>query len=182
MQWRTHPEMGSTSETSPTRPTRTRRPGGTWLGARALIVALALTVASAGTVAADAVYHTERLVLEPVAGAAGSGMVVNIHPNGPKVFAAERYGLREAAANATYTVWLVIDASNLACDFDGLVIPMAAALTTNAAGNGTTPADFFFAPEGIPPCLRNTSFPIHWETTLAGTLTHNTDSTTVALD
>ena len=152
------------------------------LGARALVGAFTLTLASVGAVAADAVYHTEQLALEPVAGAAGSGMVVNIHPNGPKVFAAERYGLRGATANATYTVWLVIDASSLACDFDGLVIPMAAALTTNAAGNGTTPADFFFAPEGIPPCLRTASFRIHWEATLAGTLTHSTDSTTVTLD
>jgi hypothetical protein len=159
-----------------------RMSGHSRLGVRALLGALALTLASVGTAAADAVYHTEQLALEPVAGAAGSGMVVNIHPNGPKVFAAERYGLRGAAANATYTVWLVIDASSLACDFEGLVIPMAAALETNAAGNGTTPADFFFAPEGIPPCLRDESFPIHWEATLAGTLTHRTDSTRVTLD
>ena len=153
------------------------------VGARALIGALVLTVASVGTVAADAVYHTERLALEPVGDAAGSGMVVNIHPNGPTVFATERYGLRGAEPNATYTIWLVIDASDLACDFDSLAIPMAAALETNAVGNGTTPADFYFRPEGIPACLRNASFPIHWQATLPdGTVTHTTDATIVTLD
>jgi hypothetical protein len=151
-------------------------------GARALVGALTLTVASVGTVAADAVYHTERIALEPVGDAAGSGMVVNIHPNGPNVFASERYGLRGAEPNATYSIWLLIDASDLACDFGGLAIPMAAELETNAVGNGTTPADFFFRPEGIPPCLREMSFPIHWEATLGGTLTHRTDSTMVTLD
>ena len=155
---------------------------GARLGARAALAALALTMASVGTATADAIYHTERLALEPVAGAAGSGFIVNIHPNGPEVFAAERYGLRGADKNATYTIWLIVDASQLACDFEGLAIPMAAELSTNAAGNGTTPADFFFTPEGIPTCLRGESFPIHWEATLAGSLTHRTDSTTVTLD
>jgi hypothetical protein len=34
----------------------------------------------------------------------------------------------------------------------------------------------------VPPCLRNASFPIHWEVTLGGVLTHATDTTTVTLD
>lgn len=136
----------------------------------------------AAPVAADAVYHTERIALQPVGGAAGSGMVVNIHPNGPRNFAQERYGLRHAEPSATYTVWLVIDASATACDFDSLTIAMKSALVTNAAGNATSPADFVFRPEGVPPCLRNTSFPIHWEVTLAGQLTHETASTMVTLD
>lgn len=148
----------------------------------ALIGALALLSWSAGAVAADAVYHTDQLELRPVGSAAGSGFVVNIHPNGPVVFASERYALRDAEANASYTVWLIIDAQGVACDFDGLAIPMKADLQTNAAGNGTSPADFFFRPEGIPPCLRDTSFPIHWEATLNGTVTHTTDVTTVTLD
>ena len=98
------------------------------------------------------------------------------------MFAAERYGLRAADPNATYTIWLIIDASELACDFESLAIPMAAELQTNAAGNGTTPADFFFTPKGVPTCLRNASFPIHWEATLGGSLTHMTDPTVVTLD
>ena len=148
----------------------------------ALPIAFLAVLAVAGPVSADSVYHTEQLALEPVDRALGDGMVVNIHPNGPKVFAAERYALRNAEANASYTIWLIIDANRLRCDFAGLQIPMASALETNAMGNGTTPADFFFAPEGIPPCLRDASFPIHWEATLRGTRTHITEWTTVTLD
>jgi hypothetical protein len=59
---------------------------------------------------------------------------------------------------------------------------MKAILSTNAAGNATAPADFFFTPEGIPPCLRNASFPIHWDVTLDGVLTHQTIATMVTLD
>jgi hypothetical protein len=135
-----------------------------------------------GTVAADSVYHTERLVLEPVGGASGSGFVVNIHPNGPEIFAQERYALRGASSNTSYTVWLIIDASAVACDFDGLTIQMKADLRTNAVGIATSPADFAFQPGGIPPCLRGASFPIHWEVTTGGTLTHQTDWTIVTLD
>jgi hypothetical protein len=149
---------------------------------RAFVASVALIVLSAGGVAADAVYHTDRLALEPVGGAAGSGTVVNIHPNGPQVFAAERYALRGAVPESSYTVWLVIDASDLSCDFESLTIAMKADLQTNAAGNGTSPADFFFTPGGVPPCLRNATFPIHWEVTLDGVLTHMTDSTIVTLD
>jgi hypothetical protein len=148
----------------------------------ALIGALVLVGTSVSAVSADAVYHTEQLELAPVAGAAGSGFVVNIHPNGPVVFASERYALRGAEPNASYTIWLIVDALALACDFDGLAIPMKADLQTNAVGNGTSPADFFFRPEGIPPCLRDASFPIHWEATLGGALTHITDVTMVTLD
>lgn len=135
-----------------------------------------------GFAAADSVYHTDRLALEPVGGAEGSGFVVNIHPNGPTVFASERYALRGAEPNATYTVWLVVDASELDCDFAGLTIPTKAELQTNAAGNGTSPADFYFTPGGVPSCLRNASFPIHWEVTLDGQVTHQTDWTIVTLD
>ena len=149
---------------------------------RALVASVALSALSVGAVTADAVYHTERLALEPVGGAAGSGMVVNIHPNGPEVFAAERYALRGAEPNASYTVSLIVDASDLDCDFESLTIVMKADLRTNAAGNGTSPADFFFTPGGVPPCLRNATFPIHWEVTLGGVLTHMTDSTIVTLD
>src|SRR5215212_9335018 len=115
-----------------------------WL---ALVAAGLASMVFAAPVAADAVYHTERLELQPVSGASGTGMVVNIHPNGPRNFAQERYALRNAEPFATYTVVLVIDASALDCDFDSLTITMKAALVTNAAGNATSPADFVFRPE-----------------------------------
>jgi hypothetical protein len=148
----------------------------------AVLAAIALPLVVAGPVAADEVYHTERLTLEAVGDAAGSGFVVNIHPNGPLVFASERYALRGAAPNTTYSVHLIVDASALDCPFAGLDITMAAAMTTNRVGNATTPADFYFTPEAIPPCLHNGSFPIHWEVRLGTTTTHTTDVTIVTLD
>ena len=145
-------------------------------------IVVLVTLLNAGAVSADSVYHSERLALTAVDGAAGTGMVVNVHPNGPRNFAQERYSLSGADAHSTYSVWLVIDASALACDFESLTIAMKAELRTNAAGNGTSPADFVFRPEGIPPCLRNASFPIHWDVTQDNELTHQTESITVTLD
>ena len=147
-----------------------------------LTTLFALLALSATSVAADAVYHTDQIAIQSVGGASGSGTVINIHPNGPTVFASERYMLRDAEPNATYQVWLVVDAAELDCAFSELPVLMAAAVTTNAVGNATTPADFYFTPEAVPPCLRDQSFPIHWEVTLDGQLTHQTDPIIVTLD
>ena len=59
----------------------------------------------AGAAAADAVYHSERLELAGLAGAPGGGMVVNVHTNGPQVYAHEIYTLRDAVPG-TYQVIL----------------------------------------------------------------------------
>jgi len=67
--------------------------------------ALALVLASSAAVRADQVYHTERLLLEPIDGAAGTGMVVNVHPNGPERYAIER----ELGAGGMATVYLAAD-------------------------------------------------------------------------
>lgn len=150
--------------------------------AAAVVAAAVASLLVAGPVGADAAYHTEYLALESVNGAAGSGFVVNIHPNGPLVFAQERYALRGAVPGETYSVFLIIDASALDCPFEGLEILMKAELTTNLVGNATSPADFYFTPDAIPPCLRNASFPIHWEVVLEGVVTHQTATTIVTLD
>jgi hypothetical protein len=78
---------------------------------------------------ADRAYHTERLELAPVEGSdeAGSGMVVNIHPNGPVVGALERYQLRNATPHTEYVVWIVIG--------DQEFMPTAT-LRTDRHGNG----------------------------------------------
>jgi hypothetical protein len=150
----------------------------------ALVAGALMSAVSVGTAAADSVYHSERLELRPVGGASGSGMVVNIHPNGPRIYAQERYSLTGAAPDTSYTVWLVLDASALACDFEDLSVLMKADLRTNVAGNATSPADFAFHPEDIPACLRGNSAPGHWEvTTVCGcTLAYLTDWTIVTLD
>ena len=65
-----------------------------------LLVAVAAALVSAQSAAADAVYHSEHMRLSPVGGAPlKSGFVQNIHPNGPNVYARERYVLNGALAN-----------------------------------------------------------------------------------
>ena len=137
-----------------------------------------LWAAAAVPAAADAAYHTERLELIPEAGAQGTGFVVNIHPNGPQVFALERYALRGALPSAAYDVTLVIDGAQALCGFP-IQIPMASG-TTNASGNLTL-RGMVLRPAGIPECLRGETFAIHWEVRAAGVLTH-TASTVVTLD
>src|SRR5829696_8976759 len=72
-----------------------------------IAAAAVLGLAFAGTAAADSAYHTERLALRGVAGAPGGGMVVNIHANGPNVYAHEIYTLSHAVPG-TYQVVLSI--------------------------------------------------------------------------
>ena len=150
----------------------------------ALIGAALMSSIGVGTVAADSVYHSERVELRPVGAATGSGMVVNIHPNGPQIYAQERYGLRGAAPDTSYTVWLIVDVSAATCEFEDLTIEMTSDLRTNAAGNATSPADFVFRPTDIPECLHGISAPIRWEVTTACgcILSYVTDWIIVTLD
>src|ERR671914_1418007 len=96
------------------------------LGAATLF---ALVGAQATT--ADAVYHSERMELAPLDGAPlRSGFVENIHPNGPKVYARERYVLNGAAPNAEYDVRLLVYLFDETCS--NAPVPFAAtALVTN---------------------------------------------------
>lgn len=146
----------------------------------AVITLLAFTLAmSAGPVAADQVYHTERLALVPVGSAAGSGMVVNIHPNGPQRYAIEQYQLRHADPRSTYQVWLHLYLGSDDCDAAPFPSLPTAEIRTNARGNGT--GQLVLTPEDVAG-LRGMSFPISWSVTLDGTTTHVTDCTIVTLD
>ena len=60
-----------------------------------LTIVAVLAAAVAAAASADSAYHTERLELRGLNGAPGGGMVVNVHPNGPTVYAHEIYVLRE---------------------------------------------------------------------------------------
>jgi hypothetical protein len=144
----------------------------------ALLGTALMLAAAAGPVAADAAYRTERLELLAETGAQGGGFIVNIHPNGPQVFALERYALRGALPRTTYDVRLVIDGAQALCGFP-IQIPMASG-TTNSSGNLTL-RGMVLRPAGIPECLRGETFAIHWEVRAAGVLTH-TASTVVTLD
>ena len=134
-----------------------------------------LAAAFVGIATADQVYHTERLELTGVGGAPGGGMVVNIHPNGPNVYAHEIYTLRHAVPG-TYQVSLNLFLTSLDCTGATAALPTAM-LTTNATGNGR--ADVKFTPEDAAE-IRNMTFSISW--TVAGPATYVTACTVVTLD
>jgi hypothetical protein len=132
-----------------------------------------LAAAFVGTAAADRVYHTERLAL--TGDAPGGGMVVNIHPNGPNVYAHEIYTLRHAVPG-TYQVFLNVFPMSLNCTGPSAALPTAT-MTTNAIGNGR--ADVKFTPQDVA-ALRGMRFSISW--TVAGPATYVTACTVVTLD
>jgi hypothetical protein len=145
---------------------------------RHILVLAATTVLAAafvGAATADRVYHTERLKLNGVGGAPGGGMVVNIHPNGPNVYAHEIYTLRHAVPG-TYQVSLNVFPTSLDCTGATVALPTAM-LTTNVTGNGR--ADVKFTPEDVA-ALRNMTFSISWS--VAGPATYVTACTVVTLD
>jgi hypothetical protein len=134
-----------------------------------------LAAALVGTAAADRVYPTEHLELTGVGGAPGGGMVVNIHPNGPNVYAHEIYTLRQAVPG-TYQVSLNVFPTSLNCTGSSAAIATAT-ITTNASGNGW--ADVKFTPEDVAE-LRGMTLSISW--TVAGPATYVTACTVVTLD
>jgi hypothetical protein len=142
-----------------------------------LVLAASAVVAAAfvGTATADQVYHTERLQLNGVGGAPGGGMVVNIHPNGPNVYAHEIYTLRHAVPG-TYQVSLNLFPTSLDCTGETAALTTAT-LTTNATGNGR--ADVKFTPQDVGG-LRGMTLSISW--TVAGPATYVTACTVVTLD
>jgi hypothetical protein len=131
--------------------------------------------AVAGVAAADAVYGTERLELTGLAGAPGGGMVVNVHTNGPQVYAHEIYTLRDAVPG-TYQVTLNVFPTSLDCTGTALAFPTAA-LDTNARGNGQ--ADVKFTPEDVTG-FRGMTLSLSW--TVTGPATYVTGCTVVVLD
>lgn len=144
-----------------------------------LSIAVALVaLAVAPTALADAVYHSERLVLEPIGAAPGSGMVVNIHPNGPQVYAHEIYTLKQTLPNTTYDVELWFYPFDTSCSSG--VFFGSTPLSTNVAGNGQ--ADRFITPEQIPPPVRGFTHGVKWIVTLAGVPQYETRCTSVTLD
>ena len=104
-----------------------------------LVAVLAAAVTAAAS--ADSAYHTERLELRGLNGAPGGGMVVNVHPNGPTVYAHEIYVLRDAVPG-TYQVELHIFPTSLNCSGGSAVIPTARIETTGNAAVPTTGARF----------------------------------------
>lgn len=129
---------------------------------------------------ADAVYHSEHMTLEPVGNAPlRSGFVENIHPNGPKVYARERYVVNGARRNERYDVRLLVHLFDTTCSNTPVTFATTP-LTTNRSGNGS--AQLVIRPEDVPAAVRNATHGVRWEIVRDGNLAYRTACTSVTLD
>jgi hypothetical protein len=95
-----------------------------------------LTIGVSSNVSADRAYHTERISLHSIDDAPlRSGSVVNIHANGPQVYAQERYLLNGALPNHDYVIALTVYLFDPGCEGDAITF-FDVPISTNAAGNG----------------------------------------------
>ena len=146
------------------------------------IAALMLMVATGPAASADGTYHTQKIPFVPVvAGTGGGGFVVNIHANGPNVFAHEEYVVQGAQPLTTYEVTLQVSLANDPTCSSPLAALVTATITTNAAGNGT--AFHVFTPEDI------SAFNLHgatihplWTLSTGGQVVYTTGCQTAQLD
>jgi hypothetical protein len=140
-----------------------------------LVTSLALAVPAA----ADPAFHTQRIPLSPVAGAPlQSGAVIDIHTQGPTIYAQERYLLVGAQADTTYRVTLLVY-SDPGCTALLFAIPTAT-MTTNAAGNAHGKATFY--PQDVQGLPRTTYY-IDWQVSvLGGAVAYRTGCIPVVLD
>ena len=152
-----------------------------------LAVLLAATPA-----AADSTYQTERLALRPAADSdeKGSGMVVNAHPNGPRIYAHEQYLLTGAKPHETYQVYLLLaayDEDTFDADCEALEeMPggtglATSSIATNSAGNGS--ANYVFTFEFVDSAgLRGMTFTAAWRVDLGSSPAYRTGCTAIQLD
>ena len=97
-------------------------------------VLLAIGVPTAAS--ADRAYQTERISLHSIDDAPlRSGSVVNIHANGPQVYALERYLLNGALPNHEYEIALTVHVFDPTCAGPAMEF-FRVPISTNRAGNG----------------------------------------------
>ncbi len=159
------------------RPPR-RTPATHTLGLLALLTSVLLLV-TALPAQADRDFHTTQYPLFSVADGSEHGWVIDIHTQGVRVYAQERYLLRDVEPGETYVMNLYVHSDPQCTD---LVVPVPgiATLTANASGNARSSARFVpEAVEGLP----RTTYYLRWQVTDAsGAVVHQTACVAVALD
>ncbi len=151
------------------------------IGLLAGIAALMLLVATGPAASADAIYHTQKIPFMPVAGGTGGGFVVNIHANGPNVFAHEEYVVQGAQPLTAYEVTLQVSLANDPTCSAPIAALVTATVTTNPEGNGTafhvfTPADISAAG------LHGMTIHPLWTLSTGGKVVYRTECATAQLD
>jgi hypothetical protein len=141
--------------------------------------AVATVAAAAPLAAADAVYHSQHIALNPIGGASlRSGFVENIHTDGLQIYAHELYVLNGAEPGTTYQVTLLLYPFDASCLAGAVPIPTAS-FQTNAAGDGI--GQFIFHPGDVPAALRAATHGIRWEVASESS-TYSTACSSVTLD
>ena len=152
---------------------------GLLVGIAALMLMLMVVT---GPASADATYHTQKIPFMPLAaGTGGGGFVVNIHANGPNVFAHEEYVVKGAQPLTTYEVTLQVSLANDPTCSSPIAAVVSATVTTNPEGNGTafhvfTPADISGAG------LHGMTIHPRWTLSTGGKVVYTTECATAQLD
>lgn len=131
------------------------------------------------TVQADQDFHTTKYPLSSVADGSLHGWVIDIHAEGPTIYAQERYLLRDVTPGQEYVMNLYAYSDPGCTD---LVVPVlgTATMTANNAGNARGATTFTpAAVEGLP----RTTYHLRWQVTDdEGTVFFQTGCVAVALD
>ena len=149
------------------------------VGALAVCLLAAMSMAAAAPAMADSVYPSQHIALMPVGGAPlGTGFVENIHTNGSRVFALERYVLVGAQPRTEYQVTIKIYGDA------GATVPLGAMPTvkfaTNGVGNGV--GHFTLLLADVPGAFHGMTIYLVWEFTAGSALVYKTPVSMVVLD
>ena len=145
----------------------------------ALLVAVA-ALAAVPAALADGTYQTQKFAFTPVVeGVGGGGFVVNIHANGPNVFAHEQYVVKGLQPLTSYEVTLHVSL-DAACA-SPVAEAVTATITTNPAGNGT--GFHVFTPDDIGGAgLHGMTIHPLWTLSTGGEVVYTTGCQTAPLD
>ena len=151
-----------------------------------------VTVACSGLLAtttttafADQTFHSVRLLLVPIGdNSLRNGDVIDIHANGPVIYAVEEYHLNGATPNTTYVVEYLITGApfgTAVCGSGAFPFPNGATVKTDPNGDGNSqlksPPSFV---TGLG--LHNTVLGLSWVFLSGGTPAYQTSCIPVGLD
>ncbi len=150
-----------------------------WAQSVIVVWTAALVLGWATTAQADQAFHTTRYPLSSVVDGSVHGSVIDIHTQGPRIYAQERYALRDVRPGQIYVMNLYAYSDP---DCTSLVVPIpgTATMTANAAGNAHGATTFLPAGvEGLP----RTTYYLRWQVTdSTGAVVYQTACVAVALD
>lgn len=131
---------------------------------------------------ADRTFHTERYELNSVAGAPlRSGFVIDIHAQGPRIYAQERYHLSGALPSTKYQVLLNIYGATDCREDSRIAALPTATLTTNRAGNANSRVTFRPA-DAAALAEAQDEYGLVWNVTRDGQVVYTTGCQVVAVD